>query len=119
MARLDGGVCVGKRAGYGHAASMSCGSRERRAPIELTLPPPDSVLSLIDADAFAILARNLIENALKHGAPDRAIEVALSPSARLSVVNAGRIVPAADLAQLSGHFVRGGSRAEGFGLGLA
>ena len=93
--------------------------RAARVPIELTLPPTGSVFSLIDPDAFAILSRNLIENALKHGAPDSAIEVGLSDSARLSVVNAGAIVPAANLAQLSGHFVRGGSRAEGFGLGLA
>ena len=87
--------------------------------IELTTPPPGSVPSLIDPDAFAILARNLIENALKHGAADCAIEVSLSESARLSVVNAGAIVSPVDLAQLTGHFVRGGSRAEGFGLGLA
>ncbi len=93
--------------------------RVARVPIELTMPPSGSVLSLIDPDAFAILARNLIENALKHGAPDCAVEVGMSDSARLSVVNAGAIVPAAELALLTGHFVRGGSRAEGFGLGLA
>ena len=93
--------------------------RAANVPIELTLPPTGSVLSLIDPDAFAILARNLIENALKHGAPDCAIEVDLSENARLGVVNAGTVVPAADLAQLTGHFVRGGSRAAGFGLGLA
>ncbi len=93
--------------------------RAANVPIELTMPPSGAVLSLIDPDAFAILARNLIENALKHGAPDCAIEVDLSENARLNVVNAGAIVPAADLAQLTGHFVRGGSRAEGFGLGLA
>ncbi len=88
-------------------------------PIELTLPPTDSVFSLIDPDAFAILVRNLIENALKHGAPGCAVEVGLSESARLTVVNAGAIVSASDLAQLTGHFVRGASRTEGFGLGLA
>ena len=93
--------------------------RAARVSIELSLPATGPVLCLIDPDAFAILARNLIENALKHGAPGCVIEVSLSVSARLSVVNAGAIVPAADLAQLSHHFVRGGSRAEGFGLGLA
>ena len=93
--------------------------RAASVPIELTMPPTGSILSLIDPDAFAILARNLIENAFKHGAPDCAIEVGLSEHARLTVVNAGAVVPAVDLAQLTGHFVRGGSRAEGFGLGLA
>ncbi len=93
--------------------------RVASVPINLTLPPTGSVLSLIDPDAFAILARNLIENASKHGEPGCAIEVGLSNNARLTVVNAGVIVSAADLAQLTHHFVRGGSRAEGFGLGLA
>lgn len=94
---------------------------QRRAsvPIELAMPPTGSVLSLIDPDAFAILTRNLIENALKHGAPGCAIEVSLAEGARLTVVNEGTIVSAADLAQLTHHFVRAGSRAEGFGLGLA
>lgn len=90
-----------------------------QVPIELALPPSGSVHALIDPDAFAILARNLIENALKHGAPDCAVEVGLSESAHLSVVNAGDIALAADLSQLTGHFVRGGSRADGFGLGLS
>ncbi len=93
--------------------------RAARVLIELSLPPTGSVLSLIDPDAFAILARNLIENAFKHGAPGCAIEVSLSESACLTVISAGTLVPAADLAQLTHHFVRGGSRAEGFGLGLA
>lgn len=93
--------------------------RAASVPIELALPLTGSVLSLIDPDAFAILVRNLIENAFKHGAPGCAIEVGLSESARLTVVNAGAVVPAADLAQLTRHFVRAGSRAEGFGLGLA
>lgn len=93
--------------------------RAASVPIELALPPPGSVLSLIDPDAFGILVRNLIENALKHGAPGCAIEVGLSENARLTVINAGAVVPISDLTQLTGHFVRAGSRAEGFGLGLA
>lgn len=93
--------------------------RAASVSIELTRPSTGSVLSLIDPDAFAILARNLIENALKHGAPGGAIEVDLSEGARLTVVNGGAVVSADDLAQLTGRFVRGGSRAEGFGLGLA
>lgn len=93
--------------------------RAASVPIELTMPATGSVLVPIDPDAFAILSRNLIENALKHGAPRCAIEIGLSESARFTVVNAGTVVPAADLAQLTGRFVRGGSRAEGFGLGLS
>ena len=89
------------------------------APINLVLPPTGPVYSLIDPDAFAILVRNLIENASKHGAPWGAIDVDLSDSARLTIVNACTPVSAADLAHLGHRFVRGASRAEGFGLGLA
>ncbi len=90
-----------------------------RVPIELTLPQTGPVFSLIDPDAFAILARNLIENALKHGSQGRAVEVNLSTDARLVITNEGDVVSAADLAKLSQRFVRGNSRVEGFGLGLA
>lgn len=93
--------------------------RAATVPIELTMPPTGSVFSLIDPDAFAILTRNLIENALKHGAQGCAVKVALSERARLTVINASAVVSTGDLALLTHHFVRGGSRAEGFGLGLA
>lgn len=87
--------------------------------IELVLPPVLPVLSLVDPDAFAILARNLIENALKHGARGCTVEVSLSKGALLRVINGGSVVSAADLARLTRRFVRGASQAEGFGLGLA
>ena len=93
----------------------------RSAPATITLALPESgpVMSTIDPDAFAILARNLIENALKHGAPDAAIEINLSGEAQLSVVNAGAVVPAPVLARLGERFVRGDSQTGGSGLGLA
>jgi two-component system OmpR family sensor kinase len=87
--------------------------------IELTLPSSGPVFSLIDPDAFAMLARNLIENGLKHGAPGCKIEVSLSEGACLRVVNAGPVVSATDLARLSQRFTRGATQAQGFGLGLA
>ncbi|MEO6986684.1 MAG: ATP-binding protein [Paralcaligenes sp.] len=93
--------------------------RAATIPIQLVLPSTGPVLSLIDPDAFAILVRNLIENALKHGTQGCAVEVTLSKDARLTVVNAGTVVSAGALAHLTHRFVRGGTRAEGFGLGLA
>jgi two-component system, OmpR family, sensor kinase len=87
--------------------------------LHLSLPDTDPVLANIDPDAFAILLRNLIENALKHGASDQPVAVSLSASGLLRISNAGPLVPAAVLAQLSGRFVRGNSQAEGSGLGLA
>ena len=102
--------------------------RAAEVPITLTLPEeedgmPGSLWSTIDQDAFAILLRNLIENALKHGTPGQAIEVGLSglpgDAALLKVVNSGQIVPAPLLARLTGRFMRGASLADGSGLGLA
>ncbi|MDA7088296.1 HAMP domain-containing sensor histidine kinase [Pseudomonas sp. SA3-5] len=87
--------------------------------LHLQLPSTEAVLTTIDPDAFAILLRNLIENAMKHGASDQPIEVSLSSTALLQVVNAGPLVPPALLAQLSERFVRGPGQAEGSGLGLA
>jgi two-component system OmpR family sensor kinase len=86
--------------------------------IELTLPDVP-VLASIDADAFAILTRNLIENALKHGAQDEPVRVALSADGVLRVTNAGRAVPPEVLARLSEPFERGQALVRGAGLGLA
>lgn len=92
--------------------------RGTNSSIELALPA-GQVLSLIDPDAFAILVRNLIENALKHGVPGRPVSVGLSKDARLTVINDSDVIQAVDLQQLTHRFVRGAGRAEGFGLGLA
>ncbi|MBB5703061.1 two-component system OmpR family sensor kinase [Ochrobactrum daejeonense] len=86
--------------------------------IELT-QPDRPVLASIDADAFAILARNLIENALKHGAQNVPVHVSLSAEGILRVINAGAVVPAETLARLSEPFERGQALVRGAGLGLA
>jgi two-component system OmpR family sensor kinase len=73
----------------------------------------------VDPDAFAILARNLIENALIHGDAAAPVEVKLSFGGTLTVANAGPAVPADRLARLTDRFERAGSTASGSGLGLA
>lgn len=93
--------------------------RTAPAAIKLTLPATGLVLSTIDPDAFAILLRNLIENALKHGTRGTAIDVSLTGAALLTVINVGSVVPAPVLARLTGRFMRGDSRTDGSGLGLA
>ena len=87
--------------------------------IELHLPTQPSVYSTIDPDAFAILLRNLIENALKYGAADQPVEVSLTDQALLRVVNGGPPVPEPVLQRLTERFVRGNSETSGSGLGLA
>ncbi|MFO1150852.1 MAG: histidine kinase dimerization/phospho-acceptor domain-containing protein [Alsobacter sp.] len=72
----------------------------------------------LDPDAFAILARNLIENALRHGDPDEPVSVLLEPGL-LAVANAGPVVPPERLEALTRPFERGPTEAQGSGLGLA
>ena len=91
---------------------------QRNGRIEVSIPA-SPVLSKIDRDAFAILARNLIENALKHGAREEPVRVTLSPDGVLTVANAGPPVPPDMLARLSRPFERGHTAADGTGLGLA
>ena len=81
--------------------------------------PADPVLSDIDLDAFGILCRNLIENALKHGAPDSPVKIKLSVEGRLSIANEGPMAASDELARLTSRFERGSDSGEGSGLGLA
>ena len=71
----------------------------------------------IDTDALAIVLRNLIENALRHGAEGGPVVVRIGDDARLSVINEGPAVPAPS--GLVKRFERGATRADGSGLGLA
>ncbi len=73
----------------------------------------------IDADAFAILARNLIENGLKHGAPSAPVAVTLSEDGVLIVSNDGPPVPPDVMTRLSRPFERFSTDTDGAGLGLA
>lgn len=64
--------------------------------MRLTLPET-AVLTDLDPDAFAILLRNLIENALRHGRADCPVDVVLSADGTLIVANEGPVVPVDDL----------------------
>ena len=69
--------------------------------------------------AIPDFARNLIENALKHGAEDEPVMVSLSESGVMSVCNGGAVVPPDKLRRLTLPFERGTTDAKGTGLGLA
>lgn len=86
------------------------------ARLHLSLPEA-AVMSSVDPDAVAIVTRNLIENALRHGG-DTAVAVTLDTSGRLTVENGGPAIPTGRVAGLTDRFVRGGG-GEGSGLGLA
>lgn len=84
----------------------------------LTLHMEGPVQSDIDADAFAILARNLIENALKHSPDGSAVQVTLADGA-LRVVNDGPVIAPDVLDGLTARFARGATASDGSGLGLS
>lgn len=81
--------------------------------------PDQPVPSHIDPDTFAIAARNLLENALRHGQPDAPVNVTLHQDGTLTVTNAGPVIPAKDLKKLTQRFARQDRNTEGSGLGLS
>jgi two-component system OmpR family sensor kinase len=93
---------------------------EGQAPERIVQSLPEhEVNSFLDPDAFAILVRNLIENALKHGDHDQPVEVSLKDNGTLRVFNGGDVVPPEQLAPLRNRFARSKTDASGSGLGLA
>lgn len=96
-------------------------SRGTASGTRLRLAPPETaaLYSHLDADAFAILMRNLIENALRHGAAHAAVDVSVSADGAIHVVNDGAVVSPETLCRLKARFERGGASAAGAGLGLA
>jgi two-component system OmpR family sensor kinase len=90
-------------------------------PDRLVLTLPDQpVMSDLDPDALGILCRNLVDNALRHGAESGPVDVALTIDGVLSVANDGPVVPPETLRGLTARFARGGGddRADGGGSGL-
>lgn len=90
------------------------------SPGRIALKLPETpVMSDLDPDAFAILYRNLIENALRHGSEAAPVEVTLTPDGKLIVANEGPVLSPEMLNRLTARFERAGARTDGSGLGLA
>ncbi len=81
--------------------------------------PGATLIRNADMDAFGIVTRNLIENALIHGDPEMPVNVSLESGGVIRVVNDGPLVGEADMAGLKKRFSRGKTIASGSGLGLA
>ncbi|MCF6315498.1 MAG: sensor histidine kinase N-terminal domain-containing protein [Marinosulfonomonas sp.] len=81
--------------------------------------PDQPVMSRIDPDAFAIAARNLMENALRHGDASAPVSAELCANGTLKVINGGPVVPPKVLQTLTQRFSRLDRGIEGSGLGLA
>jgi two-component system OmpR family sensor kinase len=90
------------------------------APVRIALTLPDTpVMSDLDPDAFGILCRNLVENALRHGYGAAPVEVTLTLDGQLIVANDGPVLPPETLDRLTARFERAGASTDGSGLGLA
>ncbi len=90
------------------------------APARIALNLPDTaVMSDIDPDAFEILCRNLVENALRHGAEHTQVQVTLTPDGHLFVANEGPVVSRETLNRLTARFERANDSTDGSGIGLA
>ena len=76
-------------------------------------------MSDIDPDVFGILCRNLVENALRHGAETAPVDVTLTGDAQLIVSNDGPVLPRDTLDRLTVRFERANPSTDGSGLGLA
>ncbi|WP_430437729.1 ATP-binding protein [Oceanibaculum nanhaiense] len=94
--------------------------------LSLVIADGASLRARMDIDAFSIVVRNLIENALAYGDPETPVEIAVPDDRTVSVRNGCAVIPPETLARLTQRFVRGfvhGSRAgegpDGSGLGLA
>jgi two-component system OmpR family sensor kinase len=86
---------------------------------DLALDLPETpVLSIIDPDALGIVCRNLVENALRHGAAHGEVRVLLTPAGDLIVSNAGPVVKHDRLGRLTERFQRDVQKPGGSGLGL-
>jgi two-component system, OmpR family, sensor kinase len=85
----------------------------------VTAECPDEFIVQGELDILGITLRNLIENAIRYGAPDEPIEIVIERGRQIRLLNGGAPVPSATLETLKKPFVRGSSVGAGGGLGLA
>ncbi len=76
-------------------------------------------MSDLDPDAFGIICRNLVDNALRHGSDTAPVEVTLTADGMLTVANEGPVLPSEPLHRLTARFERAGTSSAGSGLGLS
>ncbi|MFX0546605.1 ATP-binding protein [Roseovarius sp. S1116L3] len=122
LARVEGGrLRLDKASDLRIVARIVVEDIERHlAPNRIALTLPDQpVMSDMDPDTFGILCRNLVENAVRHGARTEPVTVVLTPGGVLTVSNEGDVIPQETLSRLTARFERAGAAADGSGLGLA
>ncbi|WP_280821675.1 sensor histidine kinase [Pseudaminobacter soli (ex Li et al. 2025)] len=94
-------------------------SAEGAGRIVLDMEPSYTLTRRVDVDAFAIVLRNLIENALIHGTADDPVTISIKNHDTISVSNSGPTVSPEELEKLTARFQRASANAKGTGLGLS
>ncbi|SIQ76582.1 two-component system, OmpR family, sensor kinase [Rhizobium sp. RU20A] len=87
--------------------------------LEVLRAPDARLFEPADPDAFAIVLRNLVENAIRHGASDEPITLRIEEGATMSIANGGPVLATEELAAIRRRFGRGRTQAPGSGLGLS
>lgn len=87
--------------------------------VHLDAPDNLSLMWKADADALAIVLRNLIENAILHGGDKEPVVVKVEREGVITVKNGGPVMAADQLQNLGRRFQRHSTSTEGTGLGLA
>jgi two-component system OmpR family sensor kinase len=121
LARAEGGRLLSDTAHDARAAVRIVVEDVKRnlQPHDVSLDLPETpVLSTIDPDALGIVCRNLVENALRHGAAHGEVRVLLTQDGELIVSNPGPVVERDRLAQLTDRFQSDTQKPGGSGLGL-
>jgi two-component system OmpR family sensor kinase len=86
--------------------------------LQLHLPTDQDVVVSGDFDALAIVLRNLVENALRHG-DGAVVDIEVCWPATLTVRDLGPGVPADKLALIRQRHVKNTPNATGYGLGMS
>jgi len=124
LSRVDAGVSLGDRdvdlIPVLDIVVDDCAKRLNEPErIQYVKPDGATLVARMDMDAFAMVVRNLIDNAAHHGADGGRIEIEVGADGMIRVTNGGPIVPPQVLAGLKRRFVRGETGSAGAGLGLA
>lgn len=124
LARADAGIGIARvPTDLAAVIRLVSGDFERSSQysgrIALDMEPSATLVRKVDVDAFGIILRNLIENALVHGAAGGVVTISVKDQKTVSVSNAGPVVPAEKLEKLTARFLRASARTDGAGLGLS
>ncbi|MBD8066578.1 two-component sensor histidine kinase [Devosia sp. PTR5] len=88
-------------------------------PVVVEAHPDAAPHGRVNPDAYALVMRNLIDNAVLHGADGEPVAIHVAEDGTVRVINSGPVVPPDILAGLAHPFVRGVTKASGAGIGLS